>query len=96
MADHLIPGKLYRLTKNYFWFSNDIDWNDATADEIAEKNAKAGDILIFIDFKSYVSWGGKEYTALSFISAEQGGLVHTALSSDNWEIFFERIQEEDE
>ena len=59
MADHLIPGKLYRLTKNYFWFSNDIDWNDATADELAGKNAKAGDILIFIDFKSYVSWGGE-------------------------------------
>lgn len=95
MTEHyLVPGKLYRLTRNYYWFDDDVDWDDATDEQLFGKYAKVGTILVFVGFKSFVSWG-KEYTALSFISAEKGGLVHTALSSDNWEIFFDRIPEDE-
>lgn len=92
--NHFEVGKLYRLTRNYFWFSNDIDWNDATDDQLLGKDAKVGDTVVFVDFKPIVSWG-KKYIALCFVSADQGGLVHMALSSGNWELFFERIPDDD-
>lgn len=95
MADHLIPGKLYRLTENYYWFSNDINWSDATDEQLLGKDAKVGEIVVFVGFKPIVSWG-KKYIALCFVSADQGGLVYMTLHSDYWDSYFERIPDDDQ
>lgn len=95
MTDYFVPGGLYRLIKSYYWISDKVDWNDATINQLLAKIAKVGDVLVFVGFKSYVSWG-KEFKALSFVSKDQGGLVHMALSSGYWELFFERIPDDDQ
>lgn len=95
MTDYFVPGGLYRLSEDFYWFSNDIDWNDATDDQLLGKDAKVGDILVFVGFKTCVSWG-KEFKALSFVSADQSGLVHMTLNPDYWERFFERMPGDNE
>jgi len=88
-------GKLYRLTRYYFWAGNDVDWNDAEEEDLLVKEARVGEIVVFMGFKSFVSFG-KKYKALSFISADQGGLVYMALHSDYWDSYFERIPDDDQ
>lgn len=94
-TDYFVTGGLYRLIKNYYWIGDDVDWDDATEEQLLAKPAKAGDILVFVGFKSCVSWG-KEFKALSFVSVKQGGLVYVALGQNFWEYIFERIPGDDE
>ncbi len=94
MTDYFVPGGLYRL-KDFYWVGDGIDWDDATDEQLLGKIAKAGDILVFVGFKTCVSWG-KECKALSFVSAEQGGLVHMALGSRFYERFFKRMLDDDD
>ncbi|TXH09616.1 MAG: hypothetical protein E6R04_07850 [Spirochaetes bacterium] len=94
-TDYFVPGGLYRLNEDFYWVGDGIDWDDATDEQLLGKIAKTGDILVFVGFKSCASWN-LEFNVLSFVSAEQGGLVHMTLIPDFWERFFKRMLDDDD
>lgn len=89
MADHLIPGKLYRITTDFDWvFRSDGVIKNTVA---ALKNEYA----VFLKLDNFKSLDDDEYSVLTFLSACSGEVVCCELLPRFWEKVFERIQEGD-